>query len=47
MAPVPTAVRESAVQLAPILPYATIDRLLGPPKEIVVDWQMPTDWDRR
>jgi len=30
-----------------MLPYATIDRLLGPSKEIVVDWQMPADWDRR
>ncbi len=47
MSPVPTATREqSGVRSAPVLPSTPLELLLGPAREIVVDWQMPSDTDR-
>ncbi len=49
MAPIQTATRE---QGGAIRPYPPADRLLAPPKddtwrEIVVDWQLPSDNENR
>ena len=49
MSPVSTARRDqSGVQvMPPPLPYPTADLLLQLSKEIVVDWQMPSDLERK
>jgi hypothetical protein len=48
MAPVSTAVREQGKVLVPRVPSnAQLDQLLGLGREIVVDWQMSPDSDRR
>ncbi len=48
MTPVQTAMREQSGRARP---YPPADLLLAPPKdvlrEIVVDWQLPTDQDNR
>ena len=48
MTPVQTAIRE---QSGRVRPYSAADALLAPLKdvlrEIVVDWQLPTDQDSR
>ncbi len=49
MSPILTATRESS---APVRRYPPADVLLAPPKddvlrEIVVDWQLPSDTERR
>jgi len=48
MSPVPVVFREQVVgRTEPVPPRPPLELLLGPPKEIVVDWQLPTDFDRR
>ena len=49
MSPVPSATRDQLVERTmPLpLPYPTADLLLKLSKEIVVDWQMPTDLERK
>ena len=48
MSPVPSATREQPDgRSVPILPYPTLDMILGAAKEIVVDWQLPPDMERR
>ena len=49
MSPVSTAARgqEGGVRPAPAPPYPSIDLLRDVAKEIVVDWQMPPDQDRK
>jgi hypothetical protein len=47
MSPAPTATRDQyRVRPAP-LPIPTTDLLLRLAKEIVVDWQMPSDLERQ
>jgi len=47
MSPVTTATREqSGVRVVP-LPYPTADLLVRLAKEIVVDWQLPSDMERK
>lgn len=49
MAPVPVSVAVRAVREVPVvapLP-APFDVLVGPSGEIVTDWQLPEDQDRR
>jgi hypothetical protein len=49
MSPVSTASRDqNGVQVMPLPPpYPTADLLLQLSKEIVVDWQMPSDLERK
>ena len=49
MSPVPTASPDQFVDRAMPrpLPYPTADLLLQLSKEIVVDWQLPPDLDRK
>ncbi|HVL05306.1 MAG TPA: hypothetical protein VM388_04930 [Acidimicrobiales bacterium] len=49
MSPVSTATwdRTGFAVLARPLPYPTADLPLQLPKEIVVDWQLPADGDRK
>ena len=49
MSPVSTARRDQGgVPVVPYpLPYPTADLLLQLSKEIVVDWQMPSDLERK
>ena len=49
MSPVSTATRDEygAPAVPRPLPYPTADLLLQLSKEIVVDWQMPTDLERK
>ena len=48
MSPVPTVTREqSDVRKAPVLSLAALQALLGPAKEMVVDWQMPSEGERK
>ena len=49
MSPASTASRDQFVDRAVSrpLPYPTADLLLQLSKEIVVDWQMPTDLERK
>jgi hypothetical protein len=50
MAPVPTVVRDGrrVGVLAPPVPYRPpLDLLVALSREIVVDWQLPTDVDRK
>ncbi len=57
MSPVPVAIREQAavrnvagrnvaVRTAPVPITPPIELLLGPLKEMVVDWQLPSDLER-
>lgn len=48
MAPVPTVTREQlGVRTVPVLPYRPSEVVVGPVKEIVVDWQLPADSERK
>ena len=48
MSPVPTAVqRPSSERPAPVQPFPGPDHFLSVAKEIVVDWQLPTDMERK
>lgn len=49
MSPVSTARRDQngVHGVPPPLPYPTADLLLQLSKEIVVDWQMPSDLERK
>ena len=49
MSPVPTVTRDQFGYraLPRPLPYPTADRLLQLSKEIVVDWQMPSDLEHK
>jgi hypothetical protein len=49
MSPVPTATKDQFGDRAVPrpLPYPTADLLLQLSKEIVVDWQMPSDLERK
>jgi hypothetical protein len=48
MSPVSTVVREpSGVRNVPVLPFTSLEQLLGPTREIVVDWQMPSDTEHK
>lgn len=48
MSPVPTATREQGDRRpGPVLPYPSIDVLRQLAKEIVVDWQLPADMERK
>ena len=48
MSPSPADTRQqNRGRPAPVLPYPSLERLLGPAKEIVVDWQMPSDAERK
>lgn len=47
MSPVPTATRvQNEIRPVP-LPYPTADLLVRLAKEIVVDWQLPSDLERK
>ena len=48
MTSVPTLVRERPTPVVPpAAPHGPFDVLLGPLGEIVTDWQLPEDQDRR
>lgn len=48
MSPVPSVTREQfGVRTVPVLPYRPLEVVVGPVKEIVVDWQLPTDSERK
>jgi hypothetical protein len=48
MSPVPVAIREErGVRTAPVPLPPPIELLRGPLREMVVDWQLPTDGDRQ
>jgi len=48
MSPVEAATREhDAGRSAPVPPHALLDLLQGPAWEIVGDWQMPADMERK
>ena len=47
MSPSPAETREqSGGRSVQVLPYPSLDRLLRLGKEIVVDWQLPSDSER-
>jgi hypothetical protein len=47
MSPVSTAIREkSGARPEPVPPFPVGDLLLSLAKEMVVDWQMPSDLER-
>ncbi len=48
MSPVPTATPEqSGSRTITLVPYPAADLLLSLAKEIVVDWQMPSDAEQK
>ncbi len=47
MSPAPTATRDQYGDRPAPLPTPTADLLLRLAKEIVVDWQMPSDLERK
>ena len=48
MSPIPTATREQGgVGTGPVVPYPSMELLRELAKEIVVDWQLPADMERK
>jgi len=48
MSPVPTAIRKQASQRPlSVQPFPSPDLFLSLAKEMVVDWQLPTDVERK
>ena len=48
MSPVPAVIRDrTSDRTVPVTPYPTADLIIGMAKEIVVDWQMPADPERK
>jgi hypothetical protein len=38
---------QNGIREVPWATYSTLDLLVGPAKEMVVDWQLPSESDRR
>ena len=48
MSPVPAVTRDRpSDRTVPVTPYPTADVIIGMAKEIVVDWQMPAELERK